>query len=278
MGDITFRNHSISSLANVYVAQMPSHKKAGMRYSEYYVKGRDGAVHVDEGLANFDVQCKLILIKGTAQDRQIVNAWADGTGKLVTSDDTTLAYIASVKQEIQWSRQIAAAYIPVFDSSKTYSVGDYVRYSSSVYKFTSNHTGNWNSNHVAVQNWLVESVYDVATITFNCQPYMYEAVDSVTTLTESGTLVNPGSATALPLIKVLGSGDVSFEVNGEEITIEGMTANTPVYIDSATGYIYTDSGAATMIGNPPTLKLGDNTFTFGNNLTSLQITPHWRWI
>ena len=28
-------------LTNVYVSKMPSHKKASMRHTEYYVKGRD---------------------------------------------------------------------------------------------------------------------------------------------------------------------------------------------------------------------------------------------
>ena len=236
MSDIIFRGVAASSLDNVYISKMPDHRKAGMRYSEYYVKGRDGALHVDEGLANFDLTATLIMINGLPSTRQLINAWADGTGKLITSDDLTHAYEATVKQEIQWTRVL---------SNKLDGV---------------------------------QRFHDAAVITWNCQPYMVEAVDSVIELTASQAIINPGSATALPMIQVNGSGDVSFSVNGEEISIADMTANVPVYIDSATGYVYTAQGATAMTGDFPVLELGTNNITIGNGITSLRITPHWRWI
>ena len=91
-------------LANVYVSKMPNHKKASMRYTEYYVKGRDGALHVDEGFASFPYPVTLVLLKATVATRQLVNAWADGTGKLITSDDTSKAFKATVKDEVVWTR------------------------------------------------------------------------------------------------------------------------------------------------------------------------------
>ena len=218
-------------LTGVVASKMPSHKKASMRMTKYYVKGRDGALHVDEGFENFDLTVTLVLIDGSAAKRQIVNAWADGTGKLITSDDLTLAYKASVKDEIVWNR---------------------VRGNS--------------------------GYYDTATIIFNCEPCMVEAVDSEEEMFQTGTLNNPGTATAFPLIKVEGVGDVSFSVNGENIEIDGMTSGVPVFIDCQNGYVYTASGAATMRGNIPELQLGENAITFGNNLTKLTITPHWRWV
>lgn len=236
MSDIIFRGVAASSLDNVYISKMPDHRKAGMRYSEYYVKGRDGALHVDEGLANFDMTATLVMINGLPSTRQLINAWADGTGKLITSDDLTHAYEATVKQEIQWTRVL---------SNKLDGV---------------------------------QRFHDAAVITWNCQPYMVEAVDSVIELTASQAIINPGSATALPMIQVNGSGDVSFSVNGDEISIADMTANVPVYIDSATGYVYTAQGATAMTGDFPVLELGTNNITIGTGITSLLITPHWRWI
>lgn len=231
MGYLIFRGVSTESLTNVYVSKMPSHRKAGMRLSEYYVKGRDGALHVNEGYANFDLTVSLVLLNATAITRQVVNAWADGTGKLISSDDLTLAYKATVEQEVSWTRVQANG-----------------------------------------------GFYDTATIIFNCQPYMYESVDSTEEMTETGTILNPGTATALPLIMVEGEGTVSFNFNGTDIEIDDMTADAPVYIDCENGYVYTESGAATMRGNIPELGLGANTITFGSNLTKLTITPHWRWV
>ena len=229
MGYLIFRNVSTESLEGVYVSQMPSHKKAAMRNTEYYIKGRDGALHVDEGYENFDITARLVLVNAPASTRQLVNAWADGTGKLITSDDLTKAYKASVKESVQWDRVKAN-----------------------------------------------DGYYDTATIYFDCQPFMYESVDSTITLNDSGIIVNPGSATALPLIQVVGSGDVDFTFAGYPIEIDDVSS--PVFIDCETGYVYTQSGAATMRGEIPELQMGNNAVTFGSGVTSLIVTPHWRWV
>lgn len=231
MGYLIFRGVSTASLTGVYVSKMPSHKKGAMRFTEYYVKGRDGALHVDEGYENFDLEVMLVLVNASVERRYEVNAWADGTGKLVSSDDLTRAYQASVKEEIQWERVQAN-----------------------------------------------QGFYDTATITFNCQPYMVEAVDSQVTITGTDSVINPGSMVSYPLIQVNGSGDASFTINGAEIQIDDMTSGTPVYIDCANGYVYTASGATSMRGDVPYLDLGTNTVACGTGVTSLVITPRWRWI
>lgn len=278
MGYLIFRNVSTESLQNVYVSEMPSHRKASSRMTEYYVKGRDGALHVFEGYANFDIKVVLVLINAGVTSRQQVNAWADGTGKLVTSDDLTRAYKATVIDEVRWKRVKAATFIPTFSPDVSYSAGYYVRYSGTVYQFVNNHTGAWDANDVSVRNYLVNGLFDTATITFNCQPFMYEAEDSVVAMTESGTLTNPGTEVAYPLIKVEGSGDVSFVFAGNTIRIDGVTSGVPVYIDCENGYVYTASGAATMVGEIPQLPLGDSYVVFGSNVSKITVTPHWRWI
>ena len=231
IGYLIFRGVSTNSLDGVYVSKMPSHRKASMRYKEYYVKGRDGALHVDEGFSNFDLSVTLVLADAGPELRQIVNAWADGTGKLITSDDLTHAYKASVKDEIRWSRVL----------------------------------GN-------------QGFFDTAVVTFNCQPFLYEAVDSQVTLDASGAILNPGSADALPLIAIYGSGDATLTVAGYEITIPGMTAGVPVYLDCENGYVYTESGATTMTGDFPVLPLGQSDIVFGSGVSQVVITPHWRWV
>lgn len=277
MGFLIFRGVSTDTLTGVCVAQMPSHKKAGMRYSEYYVKGRDGALHVDEGYENFDLTTTLVLINAGAETRYTVNAWADGTGKLITSDDPTRAYNASVKTGIEWQRLKAQSVVASFDASVSYAVGDIVRNGEIVYKFLTAHTGAWSASDVTTIP-VPNGFFDTATITFDCQPMMVEAVDSQYTLTESGTLINPGSATAYPLITVNGSGDASFSVNGNEVQIDAMTSGTAVNIDCANGYVYTASGATSIRGEIPYLDFGSNTITFGTGVTSIVITPHWRWV
>ena len=224
-------------LANVYVNRMPDHKRAAKRMAEYHVKGRDGALHVDEGFDNFDITVKLVLINATAATRQLVNAWADGTGKLVTSDDLTKCYKATVMDEVEWSRKSAN--------------GGY---------------------------------YDVATVTFNCQPFMYETVDSVVEITSNLTgWINPGTSDAYPLIKIEGTDTeaVAFDFCGEYLVVYGIDPNNPVYIDCENGYIYTEDGTSKSVtGKIPKIPLGVNGVYFNpeHPPTKLTVTPHWRWV
>lgn len=240
MGWINFRGVSTASLTGVAVAKMPSHKKAGRRMTEYYIAGRDGAVHVDNGMADIPIEATLVLLAQPAEARHIVNAWADGTGKLVSSDLPGYAWKGTVIDEIKWSRVLG--------------------------------------NKLPIDNIPKDTFFDTAKIVWTCSPYMYEATDSVIEVTGSQAIINPGSATALPMIQVNGSGDSSFTVNGAEIRIDAMTAVVPVYIDCENGYVYTESGATSITGDFPELVMGTNTITIGEGTTSLMITPHWRWV
>ena len=281
MGYLTFRGVSTQSLPGVYVQKMPSHKKARKRMTTYHVDGRDGDLHRDEGFENFDITVRLVFINASAEARQQVNAWADGTGKLISSDNFALAYVATVEDELHYDRMVAATIAPpVFSPSKKYYVGDYVTYLGDVYKFITNHAaGSWNSAEVQAQPWLINGVYDTVDITFNCQPCMVESIDSQVVFTADGTITNPGSAEAFPLIKIEGSGNTTVTIAGEEITIDGMSANNPVFLDCSAAYVYSQSGAATtMHGNFPVLPLGISSIDLGANATKVTITPHWRWV
>lgn len=231
MSYIKFRGVSTASMANVVVVQMPSHKKAKMRYTQYEIPARNGDLHLLEGYASFDIQCALRLVKNDATARQTINAWADGTGDLVLSDDPTKCYKATVLGEVLWTRD----------------------------------TGN-------------EKFYDTATITFHCQPFMKETTPSVYTFTQSGTIINLGDVDALPLIEVTGSGTCKFTVGGSEITLSGVSSSNHVFIDSEAGYVYTDGGMSTMVGEFPVIPLGTSAVTITSGVTNLKITPRWGWI
>lgn len=118
--------------------------------------------------------------------------------------------------------------------------------------------------------------YDTAKITFRCQPFMYETKPKLYTYTQSGTIVNPGNVPSLPLIKVTGSGDCSFSIGGQSVTLTGVTI--PVTIDSEAGYAYTESGAVTMQGSFPEIALKDSAVEVGSNITKLEIVGNWRWL
>lgn len=103
---ISFRNVRTDDLG-LCVAKggMPSHKKAKQRYTEYEIPGRNGAVHILDGYSPYDLKAVLMMLDATASMRQAINAWADGTGELYTSDDVTRVWKASVLREVQYGRQ-----------------------------------------------------------------------------------------------------------------------------------------------------------------------------
>lgn len=104
MNYISFRNVRTDSLG-LYVASMPSHKKAKQRYTEYDIPGRNGAVHILDGYGPYDLKAVVIMQDASADMRQVINAWADGTGDLYTSDDTSRVWNASVLKEVQYARK-----------------------------------------------------------------------------------------------------------------------------------------------------------------------------
>ena len=104
MNWLSFKGHRTDEAPGIIVAKMPHPKKAQMRYTEYQVRGRNGALHSFEGYDTFDITCRLMLVDSNVENRQWINNWASGTGKLITSDDPIKAYNASVLREINWMR------------------------------------------------------------------------------------------------------------------------------------------------------------------------------
>ena len=100
---VSFRGVKTSSIG-VYIADMPAHKKAAQRCTEYEIPGRDGAVTIFDGYSPFDMPLTLVMLSATADMRQKINAWADGAGELITSDQPGLFWQASVQEEVTFSR------------------------------------------------------------------------------------------------------------------------------------------------------------------------------
>lgn len=104
MGYISFRGIR-SDTIGLMIEKMPSHKRAEVRHTEYEIPGRDGALHIVEGYGAFDMQVIVTMIDAESSLRQTVNAWADGTGDLYTSDNITKCYRASVLKEVVYTRR-----------------------------------------------------------------------------------------------------------------------------------------------------------------------------
>lgn len=119
-------------------------------------------------------------------------------------------------------------------------------------------------------------------ILFNCQPFQYATENSPITVNESTTLTNPGTVASLPIIKVTGSGAGALTVNGSSVSFSSIDSS--VTLNSTIQETYKDTGTAlvsktfTKTGNYPVLLPGDNAISFSDGITSLEITPNWRWL
>ena len=115
-------------------------------------------------------------------------------------------------------------------------------------------------------------------VEFECKPQRYlTSGESVTTLTAAGTISNPTSFDARPLIKVTGYGALT--VNSDVITI-ASSSNTFCVIDSELMDCYKNTvnmnGLVTFSTNDfPVLVPGSNSISFANTITKVEITPRW---
>lgn len=118
----------------------------------------------------------------------------------------------------------------------------------------------------------------VFTVDFVCEPYEYEQSSTVT-YTSATTIVNRTTTTALPLIKVTGTGTVVLKVNGIGITLTNLT--NYIVLDSQIQEAY--SGLTTnmnqnMNGEFPIFTIGNNSISWTGTVTKIEITTNWRWL
>lgn len=117
----------------------------------------------------------------------------------------------------------------------------------------------------------VPSDYDriggAVTLVFDCKPQRYLTVgNAVRIVTDTLTLENPTMMTAHPAIEVTGQG--SFEINGNVVTVGGDSATT--VIDSE---MMTCTNREVTMDDYPTLKPGTNAIVVDG--VTLKITPRW---
>ena len=128
------------------------------------------------------------------------------------------------------------------------------------------------------------------TVSFDCEPYRYNADpdgDTVT-ITESETPINnPGTVASLPLLEVEGHGDGNLMIGQNTLLFYDLEANKPIYVDCAAKIAYTGTGAANdplilatqhLTGEWMSVDPGLNFVTFVGGIRSVTIVPRWRWL
>lgn len=116
-------------------------------------------------------------------------------------------------------------------------------------------------------------------VQFYCEP-LKEAnpPEADIVLTASGTVNNPGDVTAYPKIVIEGTGDVTISAGGKSMTLTGIQSGT--IVDSETGWVMYNGAALTGVytGNFPELPAGESMVAITGSVTSITITPRWRYL
>lgn len=126
------------------------------------------------------------------------------------------------------------------------------------------------------------------TVNFRCDPYWY--YDNVADITVSGSgtsVTNPGTAEAVPKIKITGSGDITLMVTGggtaQSVVLTGIDGGIILDGPNQEAYAIPAGGSATaasmndkMDGEFLTLAPGANQIAWTGSVTSIVITPNWR--
>ena len=82
-----------------------------------------------------------------------------------------------------------------------------------------------------------------------------------------------------PLIKVVGSGDVTININNQELVLKGLEDEIEVDCDVMNAYKKVNDNIVLlnnkMYSDFPILEAGENQISFEGNVSKIEITPRW---
>ena len=116
-------------------------------------------------------------------------------------------------------------------------------------------------------------------VNFRCYPFWYqENVSDVTITTSGDTITNPGSVYSEPLITVYGSGNITLMIGTTIVELTNVSSS--IVLDCALKEAYKGTALMNdhMSGDFPVLKPGLNGISWSGNVTSIVISPRWRYL
>lgn len=122
------------------------------------------------------------------------------------------------------------------------------------------------------------SQFGEADIVFDCKPQRYlKSGEQSTTYTTSGQTLNNEYEEALPLITINGSGNITFSINNNSVSVAGLASS--ITLDAETQNCYNGTinlnSTVTLTNRFPVLEKGANSITWTGSVTSVVITPRW---
>ncbi len=117
-------------------------------------------------------------------------------------------------------------------------------------------------------------------IEWTCQPYSYQAtpVADIVLTTSPNTVANIGNVESLPVITVVGTGNIDLTVNSSVIHLANVEASIVLDSEQQNAYKGTAPLNDRMTGAFPVLAVGNNTISVTGSVTGVTIKPNWRWL
>lgn len=120
--------------------------------------------------------------------------------------------------------------------------------------------------------------FGTAKLVFSCKPFRFlTSGDTKTTLTAAGQITNPTAYSALPYIKIYGSGNITLSIGGQAFPF--FNIGSYIECDSDLQMVYTGTSGKSDRANFdtfPELVPGDNTVSWTGTVSKVEIIPHWR--
>ena len=124
----------------------------------------------------------------------------------------------------------------------------------------------------------VSSNFESFLISFSCKPYKKEINEDIITITESINIYN-NYMPSNPLIKVVGSGDVTININNQELILKGLEDEMEIDCEFMNAYKKVNDNIVLlnnkMYSDFPILEAGENQISFEGNVSKIEITPRW---
>lgn len=134
-------------------------------------------------------------------------------------------------------------------------------------------------NAVTFQRHSKNANYYTGEVQFYCDPVKGLLAEDDIEVTASGTtLTNPGTLPAFPEIQIEGSGVVSISIGGKTLIIPDCESG---WVADCKNKWILDDGVPQFDawqGEFPEIPVGESAILYTGNVTSVTITPHWRWL
>lgn len=113
-------------------------------------------------------------------------------------------------------------------------------------------------------------------ISFDCKPQRFlTSGEEISTISSRGYIMNPTQFDALPLIKIIGSGEGVLTVGDCTVSFSAIDEFVMLDCDLQNAYKDTENKNSTMTGSFPKLVSGQTDISWSGGITALEITPRW---